>query len=138
MKLEWRPPETTGVEEMNKETADLLAKMLRKKLFVMLRIPRAIDRIEVLLPDHLNWMIAAEGRGQIFGSGPFTGVSGRPGELGGMTILRAGSLDEAESIALQDPFIAQGVFSYELYEWMLMEGRVTLSVSFSDCHARLY
>ncbi len=123
---------------MDTEAAELLTTMLAKRFFVMLRTPRAIDRVDTLLTEHLRWMVAAEGRGQIFASGPFVAKDRKPGELGGLTIIRASSRDEAEAIALQDPFIAEGVFDYELREWMLMEGRISFSLSLSKCSVNVY
>ena len=123
---------------MNNEAVDLIKNAVHKKLFVMIRSPKDLDRLEASLTDHLRWMITAEGRGQIFASGPFTGAGKRPGELGGMTIIRASSLAEAESIALQDPFIENGAFSYDIREWTLVEGRVSITVNFSNSAIRVH
>jgi uncharacterized protein YciI len=114
------------------EAARLSSRMLKKRFFVMLR--RCIDpaRVPALLPAHLEWMIKAERRGLVFGSGPFVAPGELPGAGGGLTVLRASTREEAEAIAAADPFIAEGVFAYELKEWLLMEGSLSVTLSFSD------
>ncbi|AQV94158.1 hypothetical protein BJN34_09680 [Cupriavidus necator] len=113
------------------EAAALMAKMLRKRLFVAIRSPLALSRAGALLARHLRWAIDAEARGEIFLSGPFVG-GGSPGERGGMTVLRAESEQAARAIMDNDPFVAESVYTYELREWMLMEGSVSLNFTFSN------
>ena len=106
--------------------------MLRKKLFVALRKVEAGEKIQQYLEAHLEWMIAAEKRGHIFASGPIVNDDGGPHSLGGLTLVRAESLSEAHDIIGQDPFIKQDVFSADLYEWQVMEGKITIELNFHD------
>lgn len=39
---------------------------------------------------------------------------------GGMVIIRAESLEEADEIARKDPIIDRGFYDYRLYEWELV------------------
>ncbi|UUX95348.1 YciI family protein [Aquabacterium sp. J223] len=120
------------------QTAEqLLAAMLNKPFYVAIRHPLDLTRMGELLEAHLRWAIAAEKRGELFASGPFVADGVPPGQVGGMTILRAGSLTEAKDILAQDPFIREGVFSVELRAWRLMEGEFTVNVRFSDQRSRL-
>jgi uncharacterized protein YciI len=115
----------------------LLRSMLNKSLYVALRTPADTSRLDELLEPHLRWTIAAERRGELFASGPFVADGVPPGKLGGMSIVRAGSEEEARSILAADPFVASGVFSIELRRWMLMEGGFTVTVRLSDQSSRL-
>jgi uncharacterized protein len=115
----------------------LLRSMLNKPLYVALRTPRDTSRMEELLEPHLRWAIAAERRGELFASGPFVAEGVSPGMLGGMSIVRAGSEQEARAILAADPFVAAGVFSLELRRWLLMEGGFTLTVRLSDQRSQL-
>ena len=49
-----------------------------------------------------------------------------------MTILRTASTEEARAIAERDPFYANGLRTFEIKEWTLMEGALRLRVNFSD------
>ena len=73
-------------------------------------------------------MIDLEKQGLLFGSGPFDG--GTSGD--GLTILRAESLEQAREIAERDPFVVEGLRTFVIREWMLMEGSFGLKVNFSD------
>ncbi|QQX89217.1 hypothetical protein JJQ59_37325 (plasmid) [Cupriavidus necator] len=110
----------------------LIAGMLNQKLYVMLRrTVRAELLTDELVALHLKWMITQERKGVIFASGPFI-VPGRPrGAGGGMTVLRATDEQEATAIGDTDPFVAAGAVEYELLTWMLMEGGLRLTVSYS-------
>ncbi|KDD68978.1 hypothetical protein V466_11160 [Pseudomonas mandelii PD30] len=117
---------------MTEETQALLAGMLNKTLFVVIRKPRDLTHMPVLLDAHLKWAIRAQERGELFASGPFVSDQAAPGELGGMSILRAADQAEAERLIQGDPFIAHGVFEADVRKWLLMEGGLTLHVSFSN------
>ncbi|MCY1503092.1 YCII-related domain protein [compost metagenome] len=113
-------------------TKELLAGMLNKPLFVVIRTPRDLARMPELLDAHLRWAIRAQERGELFASGPFVSDQASPGELGGMSILRATDLAEAERLIQSDPFIAEGVYDADVRKWLLMEGGLTIHVSFSN------
>jgi uncharacterized protein YciI len=118
--------------EVEQRVAQLTQKMLRKKLYVLLSRPVvAPERLKPLLAAHLEYMIALEKRGAIFASGPLADADMAPkGE--GLTILRAASAKEARQLAESDPFFANGLRTFELKEWTLMEGSLGLRVNLSD------
>lgn len=116
---------------------EMLRAMLNKPLYVALRHPANLDRMAELLEPHLRWAVAAERRGELFASGPFVAEGVAPGALGGMSILRAASEEEAQQILAQDPFVREGVVTVELKKWLLMEGGMTVTVRFSDQSSRL-
>jgi uncharacterized protein YciI len=67
----------------------------------------------------------------LFASGPLTGAAGTPAG-DGLTILRAASTDEARRIAATDPFVVNGLRTFDVREWTVMEGSLGLKVNFSD------
>ena len=117
---------------------DMLRAMLNKPLYVALRLPGRAERVAELLEAHLQWMVAAERRGELFASGPFVADGVPPGALGGMSIVRAASLEEAREILSRDPFVAEEVVTLDIRKWMVMEGGVTVTVRFSDQSGRLF
>ena len=112
--------------------ADLTRKMLRKKLYVMLSKPAvAPDKLQPFLAAHLEYMIGLEKRGLVFASGPLADGEGPPTGQG-LTVLRAKDADEARALAEADPFFINGLRSFELKEWTVMEGTLGVRVNLSD------
>jgi uncharacterized protein YciI len=112
--------------------ADLTRKMLRKKLYVVLSAPAvAPDKLQPFLSAHLEYMIGLEKRGHVFASGPLSDGAGPPTGAG-LTVLRARDLSEARTLAEADPFFVNGLRSFELKEWTLMEGTLGVRVNLSD------
>lgn len=54
-----------------------------------------------------------------------------------MSILRAPSMEEAQRLIAQDPFIAEGVFEAELRPWLLMEGSLNCTITLSNQRASI-
>ncbi len=112
--------------------AQLTQKMLRKKLYVLLSTPRvAAEKLKPLLAAHLDYMVGLEKRGVVFASGPLSDGDGPPSGHG-LTVLRVASAAEARAIAEADPFFVNGLRSFELKEWTVMEGTLGLRVNLSD------
>ena len=113
-------------------TADLMRKMLRKKLYVLISKPAVPpEQLKPFLLAHLEYMIGLEKRGLVFASGPLADGEGPPTGQG-LTVLRAGSAAEARALAEADPFFANGLRTFELKEWTIMEGSLSLRVNLSD------
>lgn len=117
---------------VDERVAALTAKMLRRKLYVVLSQPSPTpEKLKAHLPAHLEYMIELEKRGVLFASGPLAD-GGEPPTGAGLTILRATSAKEARELAEADPFVRNGLRDYELKEWTVMEGAVGFRVNFSD------
>jgi len=115
----------------------LTQQMLRKTLFVILSKGAAsADAIGALLPKHLEYMIGLERQGVLFASGPLKTAPGAPAG-DGLTIIRAADADEARAIAAADPFVVNGLRSFDLREWTVMEGSFGVTVKFSDQSAEI-
>jgi uncharacterized protein YciI len=111
---------------------ELTARMLRKKLYVILSKGGATpEQIGALLPQHLEYMIGLERKGVLFASGPLAAAPGAPAG-DGLTILRAENADEARRIAATDPFVINKLRTFEVREWTVMEGSLGLRINFSD------
>lgn len=112
--------------------AQLMQKMLRKKLYVLLSKPLvAPEKLAPFLAAHLEYMISLEKRGLVFASGPLADGEGPPTGHG-LTVLRATNAQEAHTLAGADPFVINGLRTFELKEWTVMEGTLGLRVNLSD------
>jgi uncharacterized protein len=120
------------MSELQDRINEITGRMLKRELYVVLTTPtRPMSELLPLLPDHLHYMINLEKHGTLFASGPFlAGKDLLPGM--GMTILRAGSLEEAEAIAGEDPLNKSGLRTFEVRTWQLNEGSFTVTVNYSD------
>ena len=112
------------------EVKKLKDQMLQKSYYVMFRKPVEPSKIGSVMLEHYQWMIALEKENRVLISGPVFKNDGTPGV--GMTVFRCESFEEAEKLAAQDPFVLCGAVSYEVQRWQINEGRVNLSVDFSD------
>jgi uncharacterized protein len=111
---------------------ELTKSMLRKKLYVVLsKGGAAPEKIAEHLSRHLEYMIGLEKKGVLFASGPLAEADGKT-RGDGLTILRAASAQAAREIAEADPFVVNGLRSFELREWTVMEGSLGIKVNFSD------
>lgn len=68
---------------------------------------------ELIIRAHVEHLKRLDDGGQLVLCGPFKGYKG------GMVIIRADSYDAARKIAEADPFVKEGVESYELRTWEL-------------------
>ena len=110
----------------------LTKSMLRKKLYVILSKGGATpEQIGAALPDHLEYMIGLEKKGALFASGPLTATDGKmAGD--GLTIVRAANIEDARAIASADPFVKNKLRTFEVREWTVMEGSLSIKVNLSD------
>jgi uncharacterized protein YciI len=112
--------------------AELMRKMLRKKLYVLISKPVVPpEKLQPFLMAHLEYMIALEKRGLVFASGPLSDGEGPPSGHG-LTVLRAANAAAARALAEADPFFVNGLRTFELKEWTIMEGTLGLRVNLSD------
>jgi uncharacterized protein YciI len=110
----------------------LTKSMLRKRLYVVLsKGGAAPEKLADLLPKHLEYMIGLEKAGVLFASGPLAEADGKT-RGDGLTILRAENAEAARRIAEADPFVVNGLRSFEVREWTVMEGSLSIKVNLSD------
>ncbi len=106
-------------------------KFLGKEMYLVVTRPVRSPEIEKRLMDHLNHQVELEKRGIMFAAGPLY-PRGSDTPEAGMFVLRANSFEEADAIAKEDPLHKAGLRTYTLQKWRLNEGRITVSVDFSD------
>ncbi|OYD73805.1 YciI family protein [Paraburkholderia hospita] len=117
---------------MASNVRERLAGLLGLPLFAILSSD--VEDPQVLEPhlnDHLDYMIGLEKRGLLFGSGPFKNSRGHL-TGGGLTIVRAPTFEDARRLAEQDPFVKNGLRTFDVRSWTLSEGSLTLTINFSD------
>jgi uncharacterized protein YciI len=86
-------------------------------------------RLQALLLEHLRWLADMQERGHLVLSGPRfedTGV-----QIPGLSLLRAGSWEEAHALARSDPHVASGAVELRLERWRITCGRISLSCDLS-------
>ncbi len=107
--------------------------LLAKKLYVVLTKPAGgMDAVMEHLQEHLKYQLELEANGSIFAAGPFADDAEQEWEGEGMVILRASSIDEARSIAENDPMHKSGARTFRVRPWMMNEGSITLKVTYSN------
>ena len=119
--------------DLDQRIAELTQKMLRRKLYAVFSLPSPTpEKLKPLLPAHLEYMIGLEKRGLLFASGPLSDGGAGPPNGAGLTILRATNAQEARALAEADPFVTNGLRTFELKEWIVMEGSIGLKINLSD------
>ena len=107
--------------------------LLAKRLYVVLTKPAGdMDAVKEHLREHLDYQLELESKGAMFAAGPFADDEEQAWEGEGMVILRADSLEEARSMAENDPMHKSGARTFRLRPWMLNEGSITLKVTYSN------
>ena len=115
----------------------LRERMLRKQLWVVITKRVAPpEEMKKHLKAHLEHQISLEKQGIMYGAGPAT-VPGESEAAFGLIIIRANNSDEARQIADRDPMHVAGVRTYTLYQWSMNEGRLNITLDFSDRTYRL-
>ncbi len=113
--------------------------MLGAQLWVIRWVPRegvTAEDVEALLDAHLEWVLGLEAGGHVVASGPLTSGPGAvPGA--GLTVLRASTETQAAAFAAEDPFVTKGLRTFEVLGWRVMEGALTVRVSFGTTTYRI-
>lgn len=114
------------------ETDPRYSKMLRRQFWVILtRGVKPLDEIRKFRDAHLAHQMRLEKEGILFGAGPLADPDGTLKQFG-LIIIRAKTAEEAKTIADSDPMHQNGVREYTLHKWSLNEGRINISIDFSD------
>src|SRR6266511_323995 len=90
------------------------------------------EDVEALLDAHLEWVLGLEAGGHVVASGPLTSGPGA-----GLTVLRASTETQAAAFAAEDPFVTKGLRTFEVLGWRVMEGALTVRVSFGTTTYRI-
>jgi uncharacterized protein YciI len=118
------------MDSLPSDMQELMQKMWKKDYYVMFRTVIDAGAIPGVLPQHFGWMIDLEKQNKVFASGPLYDKLGT--QLAGLTVFRADTFEEAEELAAGDPFVTSGAVNFELRRWQVNEGRINVSIDFSD------
>src|SRR6187397_1147331 len=91
---------------------------LGKEMYLVVTRPVRSPEIAKRLADHLAHQGELEKRGIMFDAGPL--------------YPRGSETEEAEAIANEDPLHKAGLRTFTLQKWRVNEGRITVTVDFSD------
>lgn len=116
-----------AMPEFDARTKQLVSRMWGRKFWVVMSKGNGRDMIPYLA-EHLEYLIALEGEGKVFASGPMN----VPGSGDGMTILKVETEEEARVIANADPLVTKLGRTFTLHPWTVNEGQLTLTVSLSQ------
>jgi uncharacterized protein YciI len=119
------------MEQEHENPLSLLARSAKVKMFVMLRRTLDVALVTANLGAHLRWIIDAETQGKIFLSGPVTPGEGST-QLNGLTIIRAADAAAATQLAKDDPLVKIGAVAFEIHEWTINEGSISMTVTLSN------
>lgn len=123
-------PTATDRRVQDPDVARLLQPMLKRSLFVAITEPvPGGPPISDHLLAHLESQIALEKAGMLVAAGPLAGADGKPR---GMWVLRCADRDEAIRVLDADPLHQRGCHRYQLHQWQVNEGRISITVDFSD------
>jgi uncharacterized protein YciI len=106
-------------------------KFLGKEMYLVVTRPVRSPEIAKRLADHLAHQVDLEKRGIMFAAGPLYPRDSETPEAC-MFVLRAKSFEEADAICKEDPLHKAGLRTYTIQKWRLNEGRITVTVDFSD------
>lgn len=95
----------------------------------------APEDVKANLQAHLAYQADLERSGNLAFAGPMSDESGDNMQGVGLIIYRAGSFEEAQSLAAGDPMHASGARSFVLRRWLINEGSLSLSVGLSTARA---
>lgn len=112
------------------EIESLKSKMIMRSFFVMFRAIIDPTKAKYAALEHYRWIIGLEKEGLVFASGPLFADENAPGV--GMTVFRVGDREVAARLAAADPFITSGAATFEIKRWQINEGRISVSIDFSD------
>ena len=96
-----------------------------------------LDEIKPILPEHFAYQAELEAQGKLAFAGPLSDETGELMEGMGLVIYRAASLEEARSLAENDPVHKAGKRQFVLRRWMINEGSISLNVKLSEQNVAL-
>ncbi len=105
---------------------------LTKQLYVISTMPtRGMEPILENMNAHLEFQEKLEREGIMFAAGPNFTQDETYWEGEGTVVIRASSLQEAQTIAGQDPMHTSGARSFTVRPWMINEGTIKLELGFA-------
>ncbi len=89
------------------------------------------EKLQEVLPAHLQYQAQQEQLGALAFAGPLSDESGEQMNGSGLIVYRAESLEAARTLADGDPMHSTGTRSYTIRRWLVNEGSFQLDVKLS-------
>ncbi|QXQ17102.1 YciI family protein [Pseudomonas tolaasii] len=106
--------------------------MLQKQFYAVFSTPaNGIEAVMENLHEHLEHQCQIERDGILVAAGPHWSDDEQYWDGDGLFIIRAASIEHANSIAAQDPMHKCGARTFSVRPWLVNEGRLNLSIEFS-------
>ncbi len=116
------------VSSQEPATSAELPRLLARDYWLILSTPApGTDQaaIDAHVAEHITWLLELERQDVLFASGPLlSGPGVGPGS--GVTVLRVPDEDAARRIAADDPFVRAGLRTFDVHQWRLNEGSVSV------------
>lgn len=84
--------------------------------------PDSTPEIEQLQKEHLANLKRLTATGKLVINGPLLDAFATSGEIRGVGVLKADSIQEAEEMISTDPMVKVGRLAFELHAWMIAKG----------------
>lgn len=84
-----------------------------RRYVILLDQIRGVKTTEAHIREHVQFLKKLDLNGQLELCGPFID------HKGGMVIIKAKSIEEANEVAQSDPFVKSGVRSFQIRSWQL-------------------
>jgi uncharacterized protein len=122
--------------DQSSEVDALLRNMLRRRLWVALaQLVADQDSALPHMAEHLRWMSERAAEGVLWASGPFLSEGTVVGD--GMTIFNVATEDAARALMDDEPWTRRGLRTYQLRQWELREGRMTVELDATSSRFRI-
>jgi len=106
---------------------------LAYQLFIVNSVAEAPpERMQEILPRHLAYQKQMEAAGKLFLAGPVSDDSGAQMSGGGLIIYRAADIEEARTLAANDPMHKEGGRSFTVRAWLINEGALNFQLRLSE------
>jgi uncharacterized protein len=125
-------PAKTIVEECRRR-----GYLARQLYMVSTRPTNGIGSVMANLDIHLAFQEELERDGIMFAAGPNWTDDEQAWEGDGTVIIRAGSLEEAKSIAARDPMHINGARTFTVRPWLVNEGTITIELGLATGRFKL-
>lgn len=111
---------------------------LALELYVVLSTPaKGPEELKKVLPEHLAYQAEQEQAGHLVMAGPLSDETGELMQGVGHIVYRASSLEDAKTIAENDPMHKTGAREFIIKRWLVNEGSFQLDIKLSAQSIRL-
>jgi uncharacterized protein YciI len=105
------------------------------QLFIVDSVAKATpEEMQKILPRHLSYQKEMEAAGKLFLAGPVSDDTGTAMSGGGLIVYRAADIEEARTLAANDPMHKEGGRTFTIRAWLVNEGSLNIQIRLSEQH----